>query len=442
MRSTMMYAFLYLFLLFCIPSHAFSNEQQAIIALKQAILPIIPEEIFTDLAKLTDDSEQSSFTQQNAVEVSLFRQFPALSQTIAHVSLGSLPTPITSCATLAKQLGIADLVIKRDDLTGKKIDENTILFGGNKVRKLEFLLGDALAKNAQGVMTFGCVGSNHALATAVYAQELGLQCTLLLLPQANSRIVQRNLLLDYQTDATMIFSPTNRLRALSAVYNFLMHKLEYGSFPYVIPTGGSCTLGILGYVNAAFELKEQIDAQVLETPDRIYVPVGSCGTYVGLLLGLKAAGIDTKLIGVSVEPGDQQAQLQKIKRLFEATNKLLHEADATFPLIPFDEQDVHILHDFAGAGYALFTQEGVDAINLLESTEGILLDGVYSGKAFAGLLCDVSAVNLSHEKILFWNTFCADEFAAITSLISYRDLPNYFYPYFESKPLQETLFGK
>jgi D-cysteine desulfhydrase len=388
-----------------------------------------------------NDNEQSFIVAQyESLSLPLFKQFPTLAQSIAHVSLATLPTPITPCKNLANQLGVGELIIKRDDVTGKKIDDQVTLFGGNKVRKLEFLLGDALAKNADAVMTFGCVGSNHALATAVYAKELGLKCIVMLLPQANSLIVQRNLLLDFDAQATMIFSPTNRLRALASVYQFLMYKLEHNTFPYVIPTGGSCALGILGYVNAAFELKEQIDADLLKEPTKIYVPVGSCGTYVGLLLGLKAAGIESMLIGVSVEPGDQKAQLQKIKRLYEETNMLLHGADASFPIMPFDEEDVHILHNFTGKGYALFTQEGVDAIQLLQESEGIVLDGVYSGKAFAGLLYDVHNNASAQDTILFWNTFCADDFVRNISGISYKELPCYLHPYFESKPLQETLF--
>lgn len=419
-----------------------NHDQQAIADLKRALLPILPEAIFADLSKLasTDNEELPIFDQKEKTTIPLFKNFPLLSQSISYASLATLPTPITQYPNIANKLGVAELLMKRDDLTGKKINEETILFGGNKVRKLEFLLANAVAKKADAVMTFGCVGSNHALATAVYAKEVGLQSILMLLPQANSLVVQRNLLLDADAEATMIFAPTNKLRAISATHHFLAHKLEHGKFPYVIPTGGSCALGILGYVNAAFELKEQIDNHELKEPTTIYIPVGSCGTYVGLLLGLKAAGIKSKLIGISVEPEDQRAQLDKIKRLFEETNELLHNADSSFALFPFDENELNILHDFTGNGYALFTQEGIEAIKLLREKESDLLDGVYSGKAFAGLLSDVSRNGSQHDTILFWNTFCADDYTSATSRVSYKDLPSCFHEYFESKPLQDSLF--
>lgn len=438
----MLNLFLSLFLIFFTVLPEGSYEQKAIHDLQQAIAPVIMQEVFDDLQKLiTQKVACSEFLPQVSGNNALFRKFPMLSKTISYMPIADLPTPITNCPNVAQELGLARFEIKRDDLTGKKIDGRTRLFGGNKVRKLEFLLADVCAKKAKSVMTFGCVGSNHALATAVYAHELGLQPIIMLLPQANSLIVQRNLLLDLDAGARMVFAPTNRLRAVAAVNQFLKEKLKDDQFPYIIPTGGSCALGIIGYVNAAFELKEQIDDGVLDLPSKIYVPVGSCGTYVGLLLGLKAAGVKSNLVGVSVEPGDEGAQLVKIKRLFKETNLLLHEVDPSFPLIQLNEHEVKILHNFTGKGYALFTKEGFEAIKLLQEMENITLDGVYSGKALAGLVADVKNNEIAqHERVLFWNTFCADDFNETISLYSYKDLPHILHPYFESKPLQDLLF--
>jgi 1-aminocyclopropane-1-carboxylate deaminase/D-cysteine desulfhydrase-like pyridoxal-dependent ACC family enzyme len=410
-----------------------NQEKQTIEHLKRAVASFGLEDIFADLTKLISNPEKSDSIPYASGSNELFNYFPSLKNVISYVSLGNLPTPIHHAKQLEQKLPCASLYIKLDNLTGDP--------GGNKVRKLEFLLADALAHNVNCVITFGCVGSNHALATAAYAHKLGLSCILMLQPQANSRIVQRNLLLDSHAQAEMVFAPTNKLRALSALYQCLHHKLETGTLPYVIPTGGSCALGILGYVNAAFELKKQIEAQELPEPDRIYVPLGSCGTFVGLLLGLKAAGIKSTLVGVAVEPDGQQAFIKQIRHLFEETNLLLHQADKTFPLFECNESDFVILDNFAGKGYALFTQEGVDAIKLLQETEDIILDGVYTAKAFSGFLHDIKHNNYQQHSCLFWNTFWADNSSEITSHINYKTLPKGLHPFFEDKPLQETLFN-
>ncbi len=326
------------------------------------------------------------------------------------------------------------MYVKRDDLSGKKTGENSRLFGGNKVRKLEFLLADALKHNAQTIITFGCAGSNHALATSTYAHELGLKSISLLRPQPNSHIVRRNLLLGLSNGTTLRLSPTAELHKSVIIAELVNHKQLYGSFPYVIPVGGSCPLGILGFINAAFELKEQIARGLMPEPDRIYVPVGSCGTFVGLLLGVKAAKLKSRVIGVTVEPEEQEHEfLEKVLKLFKETNNLLYANDHTFTRFNLAASDIELFYKACGQEYALFTQEAVDAIKLVNKTENIQLDGVYTGKAFAGMLEHIQENPVAQEVVLFWNTFCADSFESQVVSQDYRKLPKAFHHYFETE---------
>lgn len=361
--------------------------------------------------------------------IPLFAAYPSLREHVAYIALGNLPTPITACIKLSQDLGVK-LYVKRDDLSGKLLANGRRLFGGNKARKLEFVLADAVNKGAQSVMTFGCIGSNHALATATYARELGLRCLLLLKPQPLSRVVYRNLLLDYDAGAELVMSPTNNLRAVAAMHVFFDEQQTRGSFPYVIPTGASTPLGALGYVNAAFELKEQINAGVMPAPDRIYLPIGSAGTASGLLVGLKAAGIKSKIYAVGVEPDDF---MQKTVQLVTQTQALLEACDQTFPHYEFDPADIEINMDFTGPDYAIFTPEAVQATKLMRETEHLKLDGVYSGKAFAAMLHNIARHECDDQTVLFWLTFCGDDFNDVMQATDYRRLPKPLHCFFETE---------
>ena len=199
-----------------------------------------------------------------AESLPLFREFPALAVRLPHVRLGLFPTPVEKVERLGTALGLERLYMKRDDLSGA-------VYGGNKVRMLEFLLGGALRSNAREVVTVGYAGSNHALALAIYANLLGLKFSAYLLPQANAHYVRRNLLACYHHHARL-HACGNYLSLVGSVLGGLIRAtVQNGSLPGFIQPGGSSPLGIVGYVNAALELKEQIDAGLLPEPDRIYV---------------------------------------------------------------------------------------------------------------------------------------------------------------------------
>jgi len=225
--------------------------------------------------------------------IPLFMHYPLLGEKLPYVSLGEFPSPVQKLDRLGGDLGINHLYIKRDDLSGK-------VYGGNKIRKLEFLLDNAVRAGAKEVLTYGSAGSNHCLATAIYAQQLGLRSISMLIPQPNAQYVRRNLLMSHHCGAEFHLHRNRSFVVLGTMYQLLRHRLKYRRFPQAIPFGGSSPLGVIGFVNAAFELKEQILKGEIPEPDRIYVASGSLGTATGLMLGLRAADLKSRLISVRV----------------------------------------------------------------------------------------------------------------------------------------------
>ncbi len=363
----------------------------------------------------------------------LFEHYPRLQDELPHVVLGQFPTPVQKLDRFGEEVGVHQLYIKRDDLSGE-------VYGGNKVRKLEFLLGDALRAQVKEVLTFGCAGSNHALATSIYAHQLGLRSIDMLLPQPNARYVGRNLLMGHRSNAEL-HHIRNMLEGYAGTfYQLVRHRLITGRFPQMIPPGGSSPLGTAGYVNAAFELKQQISAGELPEPDQVYVAAGTMGTAVGLMLGLKAAGFRTEVIPVRVA-SEAFANSRKALTLFQETNSLLFSADPSFPRFEFSESEVGLRQEFIGGGYAYFTKEGMEAARLMKKCEGIKLEGTYTGKTLAALMHDAKRQGVGDEVVLFWNTYNSMDFSDAIADMDYRQLPGSFHQYFEEdvQPLDRDI---
>ena len=263
--------------------------------------------------------------------IPLFAKFPNLKDRLPHTPIGSFPTPVARLEGLSRETGASGLFVKCDDESGR-------IYGGNKVRKLEFLLADAVRQKAARVITTGAAGSNHALATAVYAKAAGLKATLVLFDQPTSSLVRNNLLMDAYCGADMVFEET--FGKLAARFPEIVKSYEAldGHVPYVIPAGGSSPLGAVGYVNAAFELKGQIDRGTLPEPEAIFLPLGTMGTAAGLMLGLKAAGLGSRVVAVRVVP-PVVANSGKLAALFDETLTLLRGLDPSFPLSAFPAEN-------------------------------------------------------------------------------------------------------
>lgn len=397
----------------------------------------------------------------------LFEYYPVLKEKLPHISLCNLPTPIIKLDSFASELAekierekildgegkncdkknivceniackngaskncegfTKNIYMKEDYLTGKILPDGSQLYGGNKPRKLEFLLADAKSKGKETIITYGCAGSNHALATAVYAQELGFKnCILMLKNQPNSSVVRHNLLLDVYCGAQLQFYPDNKTRNVAS-----SEILKYDEKAYLIPTGGSNAIGAIGFVEAAFELREQIKAGLMPEPDFIYLPIGSCGTAAGLLLGLQASGLKSKVVAVGVEPEEIKDEYYIFtKKNFMRANELLNSLDQEFKIFEFPEDKFIINKKFAGKEYGLFTQEALQAIRFFKGTENILLEGTYSAKPIAAIMDDYAIGALKDEVVLFWNTYCATDYSEYTRNIDYKEMPIEFHKYFE-----------
>jgi 1-aminocyclopropane-1-carboxylate deaminase/D-cysteine desulfhydrase-like pyridoxal-dependent ACC family enzyme len=354
----------------------------------------------------------------------LFRHYPRLAERLPHVSLGEFPTPVDKVQQFPEIAGLRGLYIKRDDLTGAA-------YGGNKVRKLEFLLAAALRRGARRVITFGYAGSNHALATSIYARQLGLQPVSMLVPQANAPYIRTNLLAGLHVQAEFHAFRGWRSLSLGLPRQCIRGLRLDGRLPAVIPGGGSCAPGIVGYVNAAFELQAQIESGILPEPDCIYVAMGSMGTAAGLLVGLRAAGLKTRVVPVRVIES-ALAPPSTFLRYLRQTAGLLHKSDAGFPALTFSAQDVQIRDDCLGPGYARGTQASAEAGALLRERCGVPANGTYTAKAFSALLKDARAGTLDHKVVLFWNTFNSRDLSPLVAGSDYRALPRAFHRYFES----------
>lgn len=361
--------------------------------------------------------------------IPLFRHYPLLRDGLPCVPLGEFPTPVQKLNRTGEDIGLHHLYIKRDDLSGK-------IYGGNKVRKLEFLLGNALRAGVKEVLTFGATGSNHALATAVYAQQVGLKSISMLIHQPKAHYVRRNLLMSHHHGAELHLYPNipfiMPLAALAIAYQLMRHRVKHGHFPKVIPAGGSSPPGVTGFVNAAFELKEQIEKGELPEPDDIYVAAGTTGTAAGLVLGLRAAKLKSRVISVQVA-GENFANVKGMLKLIRQTNSLLCSLDTSFPRYDFSVEDIDFRHGFFGQQYALFTEEGIEAVNLMEKNEGIRLEGTYTGKTFACLIDDARKQDIKDRVLLFWNTHNSRDFSDIIATVDYHRLPRCFHCYFEQE---------
>jgi D-cysteine desulfhydrase family pyridoxal phosphate-dependent enzyme len=315
------------------------------------------------------------------------------------VPLAQLPTPLHDAVRLREALGGSSrcprILLKRDDLTALGL-------GGNKARKLEYLVADALAQGATTLVTTGAVQSNHARMTAAAACVAGLRCVLVLTATTNNPAVAGNLLLDHLYGATVRLVPSiDPMLAVgqdeAVVAEVVADEEAQGRKAYVIPVGGSSGIGVFGYVGGTAELVEQL-AEAAVTPTRLYYASGSRGTQAGLTLGALLCDAPYRLYGVAVSAGEPE----KIER----AKLIANEAAARLDLPERLDRD-HLFTDqsFIGDGYGIPTGGGLEAIELLAKCEAILLDPCYTSKGMAALIQHVRSGELSpRETVVFLHT--------------------------------------
>lgn len=302
---------------------------------------------------------------------------------IPKITLGRFPTPFEELPRLGRALG-RRLYVKRDDLSG-------VSTGGNKVRKLEYLLADAIGKGADVVLTTGGAQSNHAMLTAACCNMLGLEAVLVLEARgATGRV--GNLMIDELLGATVHLVDADSYDKVYAQMDRIEAELRAaGKKPYRIPVGGSVPLGTLGYVDCAKEIFLEARTRGVRI-DRIVCTAGSGGTMAGLVLGARLYGDDCKVTGIAV--GDEPFEAV-VAELVNGAAELLGSG------IRITCAEVDVVPCF-GAGYALPSEEGLEAIRLMAQTEGLILDPVYTGKTMAGLitLCRNGTIG-PEENVLF-----------------------------------------
>lgn len=321
----------------------------------------------------------------------IFKHFKELSKNIPWMRLGKFPTPVERLENIGKKIGLQSLWIKRDDLTGE-------IYGGNKVRTLEFSLAEAAQKQADLIFTYSALGSNWPLSCVIYAKLKGWPTDVLFFPKPLDSNKEKNLVLTHDLARQVILAKS--LWTFPFVLYFHLRKTKREARIYLSPPGGTSPLTTLGYINAVFELKEQCEKGEAPIPDFVFCPFGSGGTAAGLSIGLNLVGWHTQVMAVRVVD-------------LLVTNKwtLNHLIQRTLSLLQKNgvshlqwQDNVRVVHKYFGKGYSEPTVLGEECVELLRTEENQLLDSTYTGKTFAAILGLAKDKQFTNKHLLFWQT--------------------------------------
>ena len=303
---------------------------------------------------------------------------------VPRIRFAHLPTPIEALPRLSAHLGGPRLLIKRDDQTG-------LALGGNKTRKLEFLVAEAIEEGADTLITAGAAQSNHCRQTAAAAAKNGLDCTLVLNGQPPAQL-SANLLLDTLFGAQIVWVTERADRERVQMETFEQLKAQ-GRKPYFVPYGGSSPTGAMGYAFAVEEFMNQgVDA------DWMVFGTSSGGTHAGLVLGQRVFGYKGQVLGISIDESEEWLKARVSELASEASEKLGAR-------IQFGPQDVLASEAYCQAGYGVLTENEREAVKLFAKFEGVLLDPVYTGRAAGGMIDLIrKGFFKKDETVLFWNT--------------------------------------
>jgi 1-aminocyclopropane-1-carboxylate deaminase/D-cysteine desulfhydrase-like pyridoxal-dependent ACC family enzyme len=321
----------------------------------------------------------------------LSERFPRLGEALPKIELASLPTPVSRIETDTAR-GKHNISVKYDNLTGS-------IYGGNKVRKLEYIFARARDRKCATIATFGAVGSNHALATALYAKQVGFDCTCFLSHQAKTPLASATLNRHLQNDTNLVrYGGTyaHRLR--------ILRENLWDRNAWIIPMGGSSWLGTVGFVAAGLELAAQIKGGEIPQPDSLYVGSGTMGTAVGIALGLAIAGLETDIQAIRVSDTSITNE-RALNRLLNKTVAMMHDLDPTVPAELARQTRITIRDEFFGPGYAQSTAETRKAIKFAGYELDLALEPTYTGKTMAALLADLETATEAGRNILYWHTY-------------------------------------
>ena len=357
--------------------------------------------------------------------------YPGLAK-IPWIGIGEYPSRVDKLKALGDMYGFPELYIKRDDLCHR-------VYGGNKVRKLEYVLADAKAKGACLLITMGASGSNQVLATGIHGGEQGFEVMGVMFDQPNADYVRKNLLLDHYFSIDIKYSSGIAGELVSLGWNYVTARVERRK-PYFITAGASSSLGNLGFVNAVYELSSQVEEGVVPEIDYIVVAAGSLGTSAGLDLGCRLLGMKTRVVAVVVSMPFLVNRFM-MARMVRNIDSYMRRYDQSVPTVDVGKEDLILPSDYVGKDYAYFTEPSVKMVADMRELEGIHIDPTYTGKAFSGGLDWLGKKGENDKTVLFWDTYNSVDLSPLAAQVDYRDLPRSFHKYFE-EPTQEETFKK
>jgi D-cysteine desulfhydrase len=336
---------------------------------------------------------------EGAPEPALLRAYPGLRARLPRHPAVCGPTPVEPL----RLAGVAEgaLWVKRDE-------RSCALYGGNKPRKLEWIVGHAVARGSRRLVTTGALGTNHGLATAILGRDAGLATTLVLVRQPITPAVVRALRLQAAYGAAQVYGrnvPGAALQALRVLGASALRRER----PHLVATGGSSARGSAGFVSAALELAEQVRAGLLPAPQRIFVAVGTGGTLAGLVAGLRLSGLAVRVVGVLVTDILPPSAV-RLAAQARATLRFLRRLDPAVPAPEIGAGDFELVRGELGPGYGATTPAAERAVRVAAES-GLALETTYTGKCLSALLARAGEASPA-SPFLFWNTFNAVDAAA------------------------------
>jgi len=335
----------------------------------------------------------------------IFSHFPTLKDRIPFTSLGEYPSRVERLEKLSEHVG-ADIWIKRDDVA-------SCIYGGNKCRMMEFIIPDAKEKGRKSLLSWGALGSNQVVSSVIFGAHEGYtDITAVYGTQPYHPYVKRNFLISTSLGVDQRLA-TSDISHVGKLFWFYLKKLVSGKKPYLIPLVGSKPISVLSYVDAALELKRQIDGNEAPAPDEIFVTVGTGGTAAGLILGSLLFPEIGTVVGVRVIE-ESFVNQRMISWEINRTVRFLKRQDAEPNIERVRPEDIELL-DYMGPAYAEATPECLEAIELVEKLEGITLDVTYTGKTMAALLD--RAKEQPDKRYLFWHTLNTVDISSLTDTL-------------------------
>jgi D-cysteine desulfhydrase len=344
--------------------------------------------------------------------------------------LGTFPTPVHRMDRASDRTE-AEIWVKRDDKSGER-------YGGNHLRKIELLLAEAQRKKKKRILTYSCLGSNYAVAMALYGQQVSLPCDVVMSYKLPSLGLRHNLLLTNHFGARIHYARTFLGAGILLSKLYGRSALADNCFPYVTRAGASTPLGAMGFVLAGLEIAKQIREGDCPTPDVLFVTVSSCGTVAGLAVGLALAELSVPIIGVRVVDS-WMANRAHINRLVRGVEHLIRNRLPKAIPQPrgLSLPSLELCHDYFGEGYGAPTEKA-DAAVLSSGNDGLRLENTYTGKTFAAVNDWGMRPENRGKTALFWNTYNSVDLSGIIAQLDWRDLPKNLWQFFESADFREV----